>query len=95
MNRSSFLIIIREGSLKSSVTAMKQSCLQPVSSTSEVILAGFKTNADDSFRHFGQEIIANKIQLPIDDPKVNVLWLKLYRVRENEILFIENNFILF
>jgi hypothetical protein len=31
-------------------------------------------------RHFGQEVIANKTQLPVTDPKVNVLWLKLYRV---------------
>jgi len=31
-------------------------------------------------RHFGKEVIANRTQLPIDDPKVDVLWLKMYRV---------------
>ena len=31
-------------------------------------------------RHFGKEVIANRTQLPIDDPKIDVLWLKMYRV---------------
>ena len=31
-------------------------------------------------RHFGQEIIANRVQLPVGDSKVNVLWLKVYKV---------------
>lgn len=30
-------------------------------------------------RHFGREIIANKIQAPLDDPQVTTLWLKLYK----------------
>ena len=32
-------------------------------------------------RHFGQEIIANKLGASIEDPKVMTLWLKLYKVR--------------
>lgn len=31
-------------------------------------------------RHFGREIIANHLQLALDDPKVDTLWLKLYKV---------------
>ena len=30
-------------------------------------------------RHFGKEIIANRLQLPQTDPKIETLWLKLYR----------------
>jgi uncharacterized UPF0160 family protein len=33
-----------------------------------------------SFRHFGREIISSQLQLTADDPKVESLWLKLYRV---------------
>lgn len=31
-------------------------------------------------RHFGQEVIANKTNLAANDPKVIVLWLKMYKV---------------
>lgn len=31
-------------------------------------------------RHFGKEIIATQIDVEIDHPKVQVLWLKLYKV---------------
>ena len=31
-------------------------------------------------RHFGKEIIATQIGVETDHPKVQVLWLKLYRV---------------
>ncbi len=30
-------------------------------------------------RHFGKEIIANRLQTRQDDPKIETLWLKLYR----------------
>ncbi|KAF5374485.1 hypothetical protein D9615_009046 [Tricholomella constricta] len=30
-------------------------------------------------RHFGREVVANTVQLPLDDPKVETLWLKVYR----------------
>ncbi|KAJ7597063.1 metal-dependent protein hydrolase [Mycena floridula] len=30
-------------------------------------------------RHFGKEIIANRLQLEADNPKVHTLWLKLYK----------------
>ena len=30
-------------------------------------------------RHFGKEIIANRLQVRQDDPKVDTLWLKLYK----------------
>jgi uncharacterized UPF0160 family protein len=32
------------------------------------------------FRHFGREIIASQLQLTLGDPKVDGLWLKLYKV---------------
>lgn len=39
------------------------------------------SSVDDPFhRHFGREIISNQLQLGPDDPKVESLWLKLYRV---------------
>jgi uncharacterized UPF0160 family protein len=31
-------------------------------------------------RHFGKEVIANTTQLPISDPKIETLWLKVYKV---------------
>ncbi|KAF8641118.1 hypothetical protein AX17_000760 [Amanita inopinata Kibby_2008] len=31
------------------------------------------------YKHFGKEVIANTTHLPIDDPKVEKLWLKLYK----------------
>ncbi|KAF8203632.1 metal-dependent protein hydrolase, partial [Pholiota molesta] len=48
----------------------------------EVFGHGFETKLSSAglvYKHFGQEVIANKTQLPVTDPKVNVLWLKLYR----------------
>ncbi|KAG6842634.1 hypothetical protein C0991_000161 [Blastosporella zonata] len=33
------------------------------------------------YRHFGQEVIANTTQLLLEDPKIQTLWLKLYKVR--------------
>ncbi|KIM48177.1 hypothetical protein M413DRAFT_22713 [Hebeloma cylindrosporum] len=48
----------------------------------EVFGHGFDTKLSSAglvYKHFGQEVIANKTQLPIQDPKVNVLWLKMYR----------------
>ena len=39
------------------------------------------SSVDDPFhRHFGREVISNQLQLSPDDPKVESLWLKLYRV---------------
>lgn len=39
------------------------------------------SSVDDTFRrHFGREVISNQLQLSPDDPKVESLWLKLYRV---------------
>jgi hypothetical protein len=31
-------------------------------------------------RHFGKEIIGKAMKLPPEDPKVEMLWLKLYKV---------------
>jgi len=31
-------------------------------------------------RHFGKEIIANRMKLSVTDPKVDVIWLKMYKV---------------
>lgn len=33
------------------------------------------------YRHFGKDIIADRFQLLSDDKKIDVLWLKMYRVR--------------
>jgi len=43
---------------------------------------GFDTKLSSAgliYKHFGQEVIANKTQIPIQDPKVNTLWLKMYK----------------
>jgi hypothetical protein len=34
-------------------------------------------------RHFGKEIIANRAGLSGDDPKVEMLFLKMYKVHPN------------
>lgn len=34
----------------------------------------------NNFRHFGKEAISNALQLSLEDPKIHVLWLKLYKV---------------
>ncbi|KAF9056192.1 metal-dependent protein hydrolase [Panaeolus papilionaceus] len=44
----------------------------------EVFGHGFITKLS-SAGHFGEEIISNRIQLPPTNPKVNVLWLKMYK----------------
>lgn len=31
-------------------------------------------------RHFGKEIVAGRVHAPESDPKVDTLWLKLYKV---------------
>lgn len=31
-------------------------------------------------RHFGKEVLANHAQIPVDDPHIEPLWLKLYEV---------------
>jgi len=49
----------------------------------EVFGYGFETKLSSAglvYKHFGKEVIANRIQLAPDDPKVNLLWLKMYRV---------------
>ncbi|KAJ6575145.1 GAMM1 protein [Mycena capillaripes] len=48
----------------------------------EVFGHGFETKLSSAglvFKHFGKEVIANKTQLPLDDPKVTTLWLKMYK----------------
>ncbi|KAJ7487630.1 GAMM1 protein [Mycena galericulata] len=48
----------------------------------EVFGHGFETKLSSAglvYKHFGKEVIANKTQLPADDPKVNTLWLKMYK----------------
>ncbi|KAF7291685.1 hypothetical protein HMN09_01259800 [Mycena chlorophos] len=48
----------------------------------EVFGHGFETKLSSAglvYKHFGKEVIASKIQLSIDDPKVTTLWLKLYK----------------
>lgn len=48
----------------------------------EVFGHGFETKLSSAglvYKHFGKEVIANKTQLPADDPKVTTLWLKVYK----------------
>ncbi|KAI0757011.1 GAMM1 protein [Daedaleopsis nitida] len=48
----------------------------------EVFGHGFNTKLSSAglvYKHFGKEIIANRLQVRQDDPKVEVLWLKMYR----------------
>jgi uncharacterized UPF0160 family protein len=43
---------------------------------------GFNTKLSSAgliYKHFGKEIIANRLNLTSEDPKVELLWLKLYR----------------
>ena len=73
------LTIISEASRKCLVTDSRQSYLPQVSSTSwanhhHLFLA------DNFVRHFGREIISGHLHIPSNDPKVDTLWLKLYKV---------------
>ncbi|EIM92455.1 metal-dependent protein hydrolase [Stereum hirsutum FP-91666 SS1] len=48
----------------------------------EVFGYGFVTKLSSAglvYKHFGREIIANRLQVALDDPKVETLWLKLYK----------------
>ncbi|TBU35221.1 GAMM1 protein [Dichomitus squalens] len=48
----------------------------------EVFGHGFDTKLSSAglvYKHFGKEIIANTLQLPLQDPKIETLWLKLYK----------------
>ncbi|THH15966.1 hypothetical protein EW146_g4590 [Bondarzewia mesenterica] len=48
----------------------------------EVLGHGFSTKLSSAgliYKHFGREIIASRLQLSLEDPKVTVLWLKMYK----------------
>jgi len=48
----------------------------------EVFGHGFTTKLSSAgliYKHYGQEVIASRAQLPLDDAKVQTLWLKMYR----------------
>lgn len=48
----------------------------------EVFGHGFQTKLSSAgliYKHFGQEIIAGRFQLQLEDPTVKTLWLKLYK----------------
>ncbi|EGO23671.1 hypothetical protein SERLADRAFT_370529 [Serpula lacrymans var. lacrymans S7.9] len=48
----------------------------------EVFGHGFSTKLSSAgliYKHFGKEIIAHKAQLALNDEKVTILWLKMYR----------------
>ncbi|KAI0078902.1 GAMM1 protein [Panus rudis PR-1116 ss-1] len=48
----------------------------------EVFGHGFVTKLSSAgliYKHFGKEIIANRLQSAVEDPRINVLWLKLYK----------------
>jgi uncharacterized UPF0160 family protein len=48
----------------------------------EVFGHGFETKLSSAglvYKHFGKEIIANRIRAAADDPRVMILWLKLYK----------------
>jgi len=43
---------------------------------------GFETKLSSAglvYKHFGKDIISERLKLPINDPTVEMLWLKLYR----------------
>ncbi|TDL22092.1 metal-dependent protein hydrolase [Rickenella mellea] len=49
---------------------------------SEVFGHGFTTKLSSAgliYKHFGKEIIANRLQLPSNDSKIDTLWLKIYK----------------
>lgn len=76
---------IRENSTVSSDTALKQSYLLLVSFTSEGGLSRSSKVVPLTRifleRHYGKELIVERLQLSTDEPKVELLWLKLYKVR--------------
>lgn len=42
---------------------------------------GFQTKLSSAglvYKHFGKEVLANHAQIPVDDPHIEPLWLKLY-----------------
>lgn len=48
----------------------------------EVFGHGFQTKLSSAglvYKHFGLDVIVNKTGLPVEDPKVTTLWLKLYK----------------
>ncbi|OCH96187.1 GAMM1 protein [Obba rivulosa] len=48
----------------------------------EVFGHGFNTKLSSAglvYKHFGKEIIASRLHVSVDDPKVETLWLKLYQ----------------
>ncbi|KAJ3485568.1 hypothetical protein NLI96_g4883 [Meripilus lineatus] len=48
----------------------------------EVFGHGFETKLSSAglvYKHFGQEIVANRLDVPTEDPKVDTLWLKMYK----------------
>ncbi|KAF9459919.1 metal-dependent protein hydrolase [Collybia nuda] len=43
---------------------------------------GFETKLSSAgliYKHFGQQVIANITQIPSGDPKIDILWLKMYK----------------
>jgi uncharacterized UPF0160 family protein len=59
----------------------------------EVFGHGFETKLSSAglvYKHFGKEVIANRIQAPPDDPRVMTLWLKLYKTFIEAIDAIDN-----
>ncbi|EKM61023.1 uncharacterized protein PHACADRAFT_247325 [Phanerochaete carnosa HHB-10118-sp] len=48
----------------------------------EVFGHGFNTKLSSAglvYKHFGKEIIANRLNMTLDDPRIEILWLKLYK----------------
>ncbi|KAG8932194.1 hypothetical protein FRC02_001546 [Tulasnella sp. 418] len=48
----------------------------------EIFGYGFGTKLSSAgliYKHYGKEIIASQLGLTLDDPKVEILWLKMYR----------------
>jgi len=59
----------------------------------EVFGHGFETKLSSAglvYKHFGKEVIANRIQATPDDPRVMTLWLKLYKTFIEAIDAIDN-----
>lgn len=79
MRATSYSIIISAGLLKSLDTALRQSFPLRAWCTSEITTPTTLAPLI-SIRHFGKEVISGRTQLAVEDPKVETLWLKMYRV---------------
>jgi hypothetical protein len=81
-SRRTYLITTSGASLRSLVTALRPRCHPPDWCISKLPLPTLNRIIYHAFlRHFGKEVIVNRTKLSPENPKVDILWLKLYKVR--------------